>query len=102
MAIESAIDRAAMLSDWDSAIYTPPGFPHPSSKSSTISGIFNRNFVDPFTAESYGPTFETATELLTDIGHDAQLRINSVDYKVKGVQPEPDGAMTLLILERQT
>lgn len=101
MTVESSDDLLGMLSDWDSAIYTPPGLPHPSSKSSTISGIFESQFVEFGGVETYAPTFLCRTADLTDVAHDAQLRIESVDYKVKGNQPDGTG-MTLLILERQT
>lgn len=101
MTVESADDLLSMLEDWDTATYTPPGVPHPSSKSSTISGIFERQFVAIADTESYEPTFLCRTDDLTDIGHNAKLRINSVDYKVKGNQPDGTG-VTLLILERQT
>lgn len=95
-----ADDMADILSDWESATYTPKGYPHTSAKSSTIDGVFEEKFVETDNIAGKRPTFYTAFTNVSDVKEDAHLTHDGTHYLVK--EWENDGyGMTLLILEEQ-
>ncbi|KXS91922.1 head-tail joining protein [Microcystis aeruginosa] len=62
-------------------------------------------FDDTFAAFELGAEGRSITALgkssdLINVSHGDEIRINQVDYSVVGVQPQGDGAFTLLILKR--
>ena len=92
MAVESAADRLAFLSDWDSALY---------NGTDTISCIFDAEYVDVFDetgVESTVPAALCRTSDVSDAAHGLAVVINTVSYTIRGVKPTGDG-MTLLKLE---
>lgn len=103
MAVESAADLAAFFDSDDfgvAATYTPNGYPHPSSKSRTVNGIFDREFAVVGDVESFAPVFLCAGSDVSDVTHGASLRVEEDDYKVRGIEPDGTG-MTRLVLESQ-
>lgn len=103
MAIESAADRAAFFDADDLAVaatYTPKGYPHPSSKSRTVNGIFDHEFVAVADIESETPVFWCVADDVTDATHGASIRVSGADYTIRGSQPDGTG-MTRLVLEKQ-
>lgn len=98
-----AADLSTMLDNdefADAATYSAKVYAsvHPSSKSTTVDGIFDKDYVEINGVESYSPVFDCATPDVSDATHGAKLTINSVVYTVRGVQPDGTG-MTRLILE---
>ena len=93
MAVESAADRLSFLEDWDSALY---------KGIFTISCIFDAEYLevseDIVGVESSGPAALCRTIDVSDAAHGLDFQHNSVDYKIRGVQPTGDG-FTLLKLE---
>lgn len=98
MAVESSSDRAGMLDDWDEALYTDNQYPHPSSITTTINGIFDREYVEINGVESYSPVFICQSSDVPNANHGARMTINSIVYTVVGVQPDGAG-ISMLILE---
>ena len=70
----------------------------------SVNGIFDNEYVDiggpSVSIEGTHPVFRCATSTVPGVAHDDELIIESVTYKVKGVQPDGTGE-TLLILEVQ-
>jgi len=99
MPVETALDRAGMLGDWDTATYTPPQYPHPSGETITISGIFDTEYVEINQMESLVPTFTCRTADVSAARTGARMTVDSVEYSVR--IPQSDGTgMTTLILEK--
>jgi len=101
MAVESAADRAIFLSINDfgvSATYTH------SAVATTISGIFDNDFVEvdtggiPFAMQQ--PRFLARTSDVSAAVEDDTLVISGTTYKIKVVQHDGTG-MTNLVLEKQ-
>ena len=95
MTIESAADRLAFLSDWDTAVW---------NGTTTVSGLFNNGFVaaqdGQIGVESAGPTFTCRSADVSGLVHGHTLLIDSVTYVVRGHQPDGTG-MTEIVLEVQ-
>ncbi len=102
--IEVEGELADMLGDWDEARYTPEGYPHPSSKTVTILGIHDRDYVDDSGAVSSQPNFRCASTDVSDATNGAKMTIDnehgvSVDYTIRGIEPGGLG-LTYLLLEK--
>ena len=97
MAVESTTDRAGMMGDWDSATYTDNQYPHPSSVTTTINGIFDHEYVELNGVESYSPIFTCQTSDVSNAKHGARMTINSINYTVVGVQPDGTGIVQLIL-----
>lgn len=103
MAVEDAADLATFFNTNDFAIaatYSPEQFAgvHPSSKSRTVNGIFDRDFIEINGTEAYAPVFDCSAADVSDVSHGARLTINGAVYIVRGNQPDGTG-ITRLILE---
>lgn len=72
----------------------------------TLNGVAVKViFDDTFAAFELGAEGRSITALgkssdLINVSHGDEISINQVDYSVVGVQPQGDGAFTLLILKR--
>jgi len=97
MAVESYSDRAGMMDDWDSATYTDAQYPHPSSVTTTIDGIFDKEYVELNGVESYSPVFTCQTSDVPNVKHGARMTINLINYTVVGVQPDGTGVVQLIL-----
>lgn len=104
MAVESASDRAYMLNISDfgtTATYTLV-----AGGVSSIVGIFDNEFfeADPQANVTYAsaqPRFLVQTaDLPSGADYGDSITINSVNYKVRIIQPDGTG-MTTLVLEKQ-
>ena len=104
MAVETAVERAIFVSTNDfgvSATYTPST----GGASSTISGIFDNDYIEVDTGGNVGyallqPRFLCRTTDVSTVNENATLVIATVTYRVKIVKPDGTG-MTELILEKQ-
>ena len=67
---------------------------------STIAGIFDNQFVEVHGIEGVRPVFTCAELNVSTIAHGDALTINTISYKVAGIQPDGTG-LTSLILEKQ-
>lgn len=102
MAVESADDRAIFLSANDfgvSAVWTH------DRVASTISGIFDNDFVEvdtgggvPFAMQQ--PRFLCRTADVSTSEENDTMLISSVTYKIK-VREDDGTGMTVLVLEKQ-
>lgn len=102
--IEDPGDLAGMLGDWDEATYTPAGFPHPSSKTRTINGVHDKDYVEDNSIMSSQPNFRCAYADVSDVTSGALMTIPNdlgvdVDYKVQGYEPGGLGLVYLLLEE---
>lgn len=102
--IEAANELPAMLGDWDEAQYTPEGYPHQSSKTVTINGIHDRDYVEDSGAISSQPNFRCASADVSDASNGAKLTVDdehgvSVNYTIRGIEPGGLG-LTYLLLEK--
>ncbi len=100
--IEVSGELAAMVGDWDTMTYTPNGDPHPSSKTRTINGIFNRDYLEDSGAMSSQPAFRCAHADVDDISSGALMTGandlgNDVNYTVQGYEPGGLGLIYLLL-----
>jgi hypothetical protein len=66
----------------------------------SVDGIFDHQFVEVMGIESVRPVFTCAESDLESVAHGNILTLNSIDYKVAGIQPDGTG-LTSLILEKQ-
>ena len=102
--IEEASEIGMMLGDWDEAEYTPEGCPHPSSKTRTINGIHDRDYVEDSGAVSSQPNFRCASADVSDATNGAKMTIpneygTDVIYTIRGIEPGGLG-LTYLLLEK--
>jgi len=102
--IEQADEIGMMLGDWDEALYTPEGFAHPSSKTVTINGIHDRDYVEDSGAVSSQPNFRCASTDVADATNGAKMTIDDVHgvavvYTIRGIEPGGLG-LTYLLLEK--
>lgn len=101
MAVETAADRAIFLSTNDFGVSAT--FTH-SATSTTISGIFDNDFVEvdaggiPFAMQQ--PRFMARTADVSTAVEDDTLVISGTTYKIKVRQDDGTG-MTTLVLEKQ-
>lgn len=79
------------------ATYTPKNYAHPSAISRTVNVIFDKGYTVVNGVESYSPHILADESDLTDIAHDAKFRIEGVDYKVKGSQPDGTGLIDVVL-----
>jgi hypothetical protein len=99
MAIETDVERTAMLSDFGvPGTYTPDG-----GSPTEITVLFDKPYIGvgsggEVVVESSNPTAYCKTTDVSDADHAATLVINSTTYNVVGVQPDGDG-LTLLELQ---
>jgi len=100
MAVESAADRAILLADFgQSATFTH------SSTTTTITGIFDNDFVEVDMGGGVGvvsaePKFFVRSSDVSTAVEDDTIVTGGVTYKIKVVQPDGTG-MTILVLEKQ-
>lgn len=99
MPVETAADRANMLSDWDEASYTGAQYPHPSSETiDLLEGVFDNDYVELNGMEGKHPIFTCQTGDIPNAKRGARMTINGTGYTVQSVQPDGTG-ITLLVLE---
>lgn len=67
-------------------------------KTTAVEGIFEDLYVEVNGVESLKPTFLVNVAAVPNIKRDNTLRINNVEYRVAGQQPDGTG-MVLVILE---
>ena len=100
--IEAAGDVAGMLGDWDEMTYTPEGCPHPSSKTRTLNGVFDRDYVEDNGIMSSQPNFRCAHSDVSDVTSGAlmtgpdDLGVD-VNYRVQSYEPGGLGLIYLLL-----
>lgn len=86
----------------DSASYTPAQYAHVhklgTSNTTTVNGNLYKDFVVINGSEAYLPIFECATADVSSAAHGDRLTIDSVDYKVVGIEPDGTG-ITKLAME---
>ncbi len=67
----------------------------------TFQGIFDDGFIDSaddgIAVESTAPQVQVKTSDVVGALHDETMTINSIDYKIIGIQPDGTG-MTLILL----
>lgn len=97
MPVEDDSDLLGILEDWDTAVYTPSAYPHPSSKSVSISGIFDRTFGEHNSIEGSWPTFFCRVSDVPSVANGDKLTIRSIEYRVVEKEPDGQGAITLLL-----
>jgi hypothetical protein len=100
MTIESAADRAALFDTDDFAIaviYTPRGYPHPSSVSATINGIFDRAYVSAGGIEGYAPVLLVDDSDLFSNIKGGKVICDGDIYTIKEYQPDGTGLATLIL-----
>lgn len=100
--IESAGDLAGMLGDWNTAEYTPEGYPHTSSKTRTIDGVHNKDYVEDGGIMSSQPNFRCASADVADVTSGAKLTTNNehgvaTEYIIRGYEPDGTGTTYLLL-----
>lgn len=70
---------------------------HPSTKSTSVSGIFRNGYAEINGMETLTPLFLCAANTVSDVTNGAKLTINSVNYTVRGVQPDGTGLVRLVL-----
>jgi len=101
MAIETDTDREILLSDFGvSASYTPQAYPHTSSKTTTKTVIMETRYVETNQHEGYRPIAYGRESDFSDAAHGDHITVESIHYKIKGIQPDGTGFVDLL-LEKQ-
>ncbi len=103
-----ADDLADMFEDQDVGTYSSKAFAgtHPSANSSTVNGVFLKDFITIGEVESFAPVFDCATTDVSDASHGAKLTVHpngivaggDLVYTVRGVEADGEG-ITRLILE---
>ena len=83
----------------DEASYTPAKYAQVHDEgtghTTTINGNLYKDFVVINGNEAYLPIFECATANVSTAAHGDRLTINSVDYKVVGIEPDGTGVTKL-------
>ena len=74
-----------------SVTYTPTGYTHPSSRTKTITVIFDRGYVETADIEGDAPVATCKAADVPDLAQGDKFTINSVVYKVVEVQPDGTG-----------
>ncbi|MDH5187352.1 MAG: head-tail joining protein [Rhodospirillaceae bacterium] len=93
------IDNKLLGALGQTATYTPSNCPHPSSKTTTITGIFDNLFIETQKTQGTRPTFTCKASAVTDISNGAALTVDSVDYLAR--EWEPDGmGLIMIIMEK--
>ena len=103
MPVESDQDRADMLADFGETVtITPAGYPHPSSKTITLTAIFDYEYVEAGGTSGNRPTLLCRTSDIAGngISEGALVTAGGVNYEVKVPMPDSTGFMTL-VLEKQ-
>jgi len=77
------------------AVYTPKGYPHPSSKSRNVDGIFDNTYYDDAGIESSVPVFTCIATDVSDVLQGANLTVKNVDYQVINARPDGTGITEL-------
>ena len=67
---------------------------------SSVDGVFGNEFISVGIVESQAPVFECRESDMGVVTHGMVITSDSVNYKIRGVQPDGTG-MTKLILEKQ-
>jgi len=104
MAIEDTDDLALFFDTDDFAIefkYTPPSYPHPSSKTRKINGQFSRGYVETAGVQGDYPHIVCALSEVADIAEGARVTANSIEYKIMDWQPSDSQSTVQLILQEQ-
>ena len=79
---------------------TPAGYPHPSSKTISVDGIFDNATIEVNDMAGVAPMFVCSTDDVADIDVGAKATINDIDYVVQS-PPHHDGTgVTTIVLER--
>jgi hypothetical protein len=95
-------DMSVFFADFGHTIWiTPENNPHPSTKTIEVIAIIDDEYVEVNGIECVMPVLTGSLADLSSVERDAQVtdRDKSIDYMVKGFQPESEGAVKL-ILER--
>jgi hypothetical protein len=77
------------------ATYTPAG-----GSAKTVNGIFDARYFEALGIDGTQPAFTCVASDVPDAARGDALVIDSVDYKVSGVEPDGTG-LTVLRLEKQ-
>jgi len=98
-------DLSAFIDEDDfgiSATLTPSAYPHPSSKTATLSVIFDMQYVEAGNISGNRPVLTCSTANLAAAGIDVGARVTVLgnEYVVKVIEPDGTG-ISVLILERQ-
>ena len=74
----------------------------------SVKGIYARQYVDTDDIEGHHPTFYAPTENLNTAAPSAAIKHNDIVnlsgslHQVRGIQPDETGTWTLLVLEKVT
>lgn len=82
----------------DNATYTRNFYPHPSAETTTISGVFNDDFVEFDGVMSSSPVFICAASDVNADPQDDYLTHAGTEYRIREFNPDGSG-LILLILE---
>lgn len=69
--------------------------------STTVNGLFDAAYVDALGVSSVNPVFMCDAADVPAAGVNKTLLVNGVTYRIRDRQPEGDGALVVLQLEKQ-
>jgi hypothetical protein len=78
------------------ATYTAAGGTHPDD-GTTVNVILDKKYIESNGVESYLPVARCEEADVSDASNGAQIRINSVDYYIRDVQPNGIGDVHLVL-----
>ena len=81
------------------AQYTPKEYAHTSSKTTTIKGIYDNEYLEVLDAKTSTPVFVCATSDVSAVKNGDKLTVNSTVYTIRNTQPDGTG-VTRLELEK--